>query len=168
MYFWSINVLCMFVTKVPLNHLPVLGEYQRWPCEKYDSLLTESAQDFLSPHTPLVILPYSFFSCCSQVALCTLQPFLSHVLHPLNTLHIEEARTTLLLSSHAGIQGEGLVVGWGPYQLHNRSSVLHTWPTRECCTSLQTDPDQWQQADGHTAGRLSQRVSLCLQGNYSL
>lgn len=81
--------------------------------------------------------------------------YLKNLFFTLPTVTVEEARVALLLPSHAGVQGEGLVFGRGPHQLHNRSSVLHTSTTGECRNSLQTDPDQRQQADGHTAGRLS-------------
>lgn len=81
---------------------------------------------------------------------------------------LEEACIALLPPSYASVQGEGMVFSRGPYQLHNWSSVLHTIQTRGCCNSLQTDPDQWQQADSDTTGRLSQRIFICLQGNYNL
>lgn len=90
-------------------------------------------ETFLAPLTPLAL----FLLICSA--------YLPHNLFftfPTVTVHVEEARVALLLPSYAGVQGEGLVFGRGPHQLHNRPSVFHTPTTRERRHSLQTDPDQ--------------------------
>lgn len=143
-------------------------------------LLEQAAHCFIHMRIPMVrkfafhmILAGHRYSKAGQVSL-SLTAHMSlmaqpgvHVLTLVLPMFPEEARTTLLLSSHAGVQRAGLVFGRGPHQLHHRAPVFHPGPTGERSTSLPTDSDQWKQTDGHAAGGFSQRVSLCFQGDYT-